>query len=264
MSKLSKNDLKGPDAFVSTVDKAWHIIEHHRKIWIFVISIIFVAGLSYTLFNLVQSRREASAQSEYYVAKKSLTEAEKSFQPKVPEPPQSKDAKAAKSKDEKNVETSKVKSGDINADYGGAVTALEGVIQKHPGSKAAAMAALDLSPLFFEYKQNDRALNILTIASKAVSKSDLLFGFVYLQLGAAQQANGKCEDAITSWKKVSDSKNHTFLHSEALLNEGLCLESLGQKDKAVDVYRKVSQDFGDTDAGKSAKNYLRQITNEKS
>ncbi len=268
--KLDKNDLKGPDMFVSSVDRAWTKIERHRRIGASLVVALFAIGVAYTFFNAYKSKKETTAQVEYYLAKKVLLDTEKAYQPKPVDPkttdPKTTDSKTLETKNTEKVaeQTEKKKTGNLDQDFGPAVTQLESVIKRNVGSKAAVLAALDLSPIFFEYKQGERAFNNLHEASKSVSKSDLLYGFLYMQLGNAQQANGKCEDAIKSWKLVSDSKNHTFLHSEALLNEGLCLESLGQRDKASEIYRRVSQDFGDTDAGKSAKNYLRLMSNDKS
>jgi TolA-binding protein len=58
---------------------------------------------------------------------------------------------------------------------------------------------------------------------------------------------------------VIDNKDIAFLHPDALLKSGVCLETLNQSDKARENYRKIVEDFGDTTAAQSAKTFLRAL-----
>lgn len=258
MKKFDKQELKGPDAFVSGIEKAWHEVEKFRTTVFAVIAIFALGGGGYSIYNWQKNKSELQAQSDYYVAKKSLMDAQKDYLP-----PEELEEVTKSNKDKKQPpKAAKTKSGNLEQDLGDSVGKLETVVKNHKGTRAAVLAALDLSNVFQEYKQPDRAIQNLNAVMSNTSTKELLFGFVNLQLGNAYQATGKCDEAIKAWKTVSTSKDHSFLHADALLKEGLCQEILGQKDKAAETYRKVSQDFSDTDAGKSAKTYLRLLNNE--
>lgn len=252
LSKKEVKDLKKPDAFVAGVSAAWGGIEKYRMIVASLAVILLFGGAGYSAYNWQSKRAETQAQGAYFLAKKTLDDLAKSFEV-------DKEAViAAEKKNEKPV-LPKQKTGDLQQDFGPAVEGLEAVVAKHPKTKAAVMAGLELSTLFQDYKQPDRALSIMEKLEATTSATDIVHGFVLLHKGNAQQMKGDCNSAISSWQKISAEKGLLLLHAESLLRQGLCQESLGDKAKAQETYRKLSQDFADTDAGKAAKRFLRLV-----
>lgn len=250
MSGLSKEELKKPDVFISGVSKAWSGIEKYRMIVFSVAVVLLLSGAGYSIYSWQLNRTEAQAQGQYFLAKKTLDEASKAFEI-------DKEAVIAAEKKNEKPPMPKVKSGNLDQDFGPAVEKLEEVVKKHPTTKAAVMAGLELSSLFQEYKQQDRTLSIMETLEKTTKPSEIVHGFVLLHKGNALQMKGDCGAAIASWEKVVAQTGLQILHAEALLRQGLCHENLGDKTKAQETYRRLSQDFADTDAGKAAKRYLR-------
>ena len=65
-------------------------------------------------------------------------------------------------KDTKDQPPQKAKaSGDLEKDYGTEVAGFKQVMETHPSSKAAQMAALNLSEVYMNYKKTDDAAQVL-------------------------------------------------------------------------------------------------------
>lgn len=249
--KLTKEDIKGPDLFISTADKAWTAIEKNKVLVLTILGVFLIGATGWSGMVWWNSKKESKAQEAYYSAKKVLIDTAKLYEvpEATPEQLEKKETPVAK----------KTKSGDFEADFGAAAKGLEDMINSHKGSHAAAAAALDLAPVYDEYKLFDRGAKTFTTAAQSLSGSDLFAGLVHLQLGNYQQALGQCDAAIKTWQKVSSNKDFSFLHADALLKEGLCWNQLGDNAKATELFKKLAQDFADTDAGRSAKKYLRLL-----
>lgn len=255
MEKLTKEEVRKPDVFLATMGTAWKRVEQYRTLLVAALGGLIILGGGFSLYAWLNTKKEAKAQAAYYLAKKSLGKMEEQF---IAKP------KAATSPGKKSESTppAKTKTGNIETDYGTAIADLEAVVKSNPGTRAAVLAAIDMSDILVEYKQVDRAVQNLSSALKNLPQNELLYGLGALKLGAAQQARGSCESAIQSWSKITESHALSFLHGESYLRQGLCYEALSQKQKAIELYQKVSTDFADTDAGKSAKKYLRLLKNE--
>lgn len=255
MEKLTKEEVRKPDVFLATMGTAWKRVEQYRALLVAALGGLIILGGGFSLYTWLNTKKEAKAQAAYYLAKKSLGEAEEQFVAKPKTAPDSE-------KKNETAQPAKIKTGNVETDYGTSIPNLEAVVKSNPGTRAAVLAAIDLSDILIEYKQVDRAVENLTSALKNLPQDELLYGLGALKLGAAQQARGSCESAIQSWSKITESKQLGFLHGESYLRQALCYEALSQKQKAIELYQKVSTDFADTDAGKSAKKYLRLLKNE--
>jgi predicted negative regulator of RcsB-dependent stress response len=247
---LSKADLKKPDVFVSSVSKTWMGIEKYRMLFFTLAVLLLAGGAGFSVYSWKLNKNEAEAQGQYFLAKKTLEEIQKTFEV-------DKEAVMAAEKKNEKPPMPKQKSGNLEQDFGPAVQKLEGVVQSHPKTKAAVMAGLELSALFQDYKQADRALAVMENLEKTTAPKEIVHGFVLLHKGNALQMKGDCQAAINSWDKIVAEKSLQLLHGEALLREGLCQEKLGDKNKSQEIYKRLSQDFADTEAGKAAKRYLR-------
>lgn len=247
-----KDAKKGNDPFVSGVATAWSGIEKYRVAALSFAAAFVLLGAGYSVYAWKSKQSEVEAQGQYFLAKRTLDDIQKSF---------SVDEKAVLEAEKNNTKPPlpKQKTNDITQDYGPAVEKLESVVNQFPKSKAAVMAGLELSTLFQEYKQADRALSVMEKLEKSAAKGDITYGFVLLHKGNALQAKGDCGGAISVWERINQEKSLNLVHAESLLRQALCRDSMGETAKAQEIFRKLVQDFADTDPGKAARRFLRAV-----
>lgn len=136
---------------------------------------------------------------------------------------------------------------------------LNHVIQEYPKSTAALQAAITLSDLYYEKKETQKALDVLesSIKNNSSNKS-VIAQSLRLKLSNYLERSGDCQKALDTLKPVTDTKN-SFFKPEALLRSGLCYESLGNNDKAKEVYQKLATEHLDTNQGQQAQKYLKLL-----
>ncbi len=159
---------------------------------------------------------------------------------------------------EEMVEESRVKSGDLEADYGDVLTDLKSFLSMHPKSQAAALAGIMVLDIFQQYQAWEDALPIL---EQLKTRGDsLLDGLLEVSAGTVQAEAGNCNLALTHWGQVLANKSLSYLHAETSLRSGLCQEQMGRLDEAAASYRAASDKAapGSTVAS-SASQFLRAL-----
>jgi tetratricopeptide (TPR) repeat protein len=258
----AKDPLKQPDMFVSTVGRGWNTVEKNSKVVTTIVALLFLGAIVYVTMDFVNRRADRKASEELYKVEaqylkiKDTFEKAKADAEKPPEKPKDK----ADAKETAKVETpAQPASGDLQKDYGTVLPGLEQVADKHANQSAGAQAAVMAADLYLEYKQPEKAVAVLDKVVTKQSSGDLMYGVAHLLRGSALAAKGDCNQAVSDWQKVVDSKKNSFLHPDALLKSGVCYETLKQNDKAMEMYKKVTQDHADSQAAQTAKTYLRAI-----
>ncbi len=249
--------------FVSTVDRGWSVVERNSKIVTTLVALLFLGAIVYVSMDFLNRRADRKGSEDLYKVEAQYLKLKDGFEKaKTPEPPPAKDP----TKDPKDkTETAKTEppaqpaSGDLQKDYGSVLPGLEQVADKHAGQSAGAQAAVIAADLYLEYKDPDKAVAVLDKVVTKQSSNDLMYGVAHLLRGSALAAKGDCNQAVSDWQKVVDSKNNKFLHPDALLKSGVCYETLKQSEKAMEMYKKVTQDHADTQAAQAAKTYLRAM-----
>ena len=153
---------------------------------------------------------------------------------------------------------SKVRSGELEADYGDVLTDLNSFLRTYPKSQAAAMAGVMLIDIYQQYQAWELAQPALD-QLKARGDS-LLEGLLQISAGTARAEAGQCDQALGHWQGVLKNKKLEFLHAEASLRSGLCQEQIGQLDEAAASYRAASDKAAPgSSVASSASQFLRAL-----
>lgn len=264
-TKFSKEELKSPDQVTKTLRQGFVWTTAHSKIVIGAIAAFVVIGAGASLASYFTEKKEISQQEKYYLIEKSYNEKKRGFEEAArAELNQANQALQAK-KDKKEVpafDPSKKATGDIQKDYGTIVSGFESFISESPKTKAAQMAALNLSDIYLSYKKNDEALGVLQKVEKSLDKDSVLSGLVWMQIGNILADKADCKGAVEQWQNITKNKDLAFAHDEAKLRMGLCFESMNELAKAEELYSEISKKDGNTTdfaAAKEAQKYLRLL-----
>ncbi len=247
--KLTKHDLKDPDAFISNMSRISTMAFDHRRTVTAVVAVVFGSGLLWAGMGFYNDRRENRAQTDLFMAEKKLKSQEEEFG-KSTNPPTN---PAEKLKKEPVKAT-----GNLEADYKETVPLLKDVISKHNGTQASVIAALDLAKLYYDYKKYDEGIAVLE-KTMDMAKHPVTRGLTIDQLANFNMAKGNCDKAIGYWQKLGQEKTLSFLQGSSLIKTGLCYEKLKQFDKAEQTYLRASGLTNDADTSKTAKKYLRLL-----
>ncbi len=220
----------------------------HKSIVIAVIAAIAVGGLGYLANGALKSRTELKAQNTFFPLEKSYTDKREKYD-------QAKFADLSGQKAEGAVKA----SGDLTKDYGTLIDELETFAKANAGTAAGVQAAVLAAETRISYGQAESAGSILEPLLKDTKASSLMGALVRMANGNAWAQAGKCDQAIKSWEQVLATKEISFLHGEAALRAGLCLEKSGDKTKAAEMYRKASGESERSSASQTAKALLRAI-----
>lgn len=258
-TKISNEDIKSPDQVTQTLRQGFVWTTAHSKMVISAFAVFVVAGVGISLASYLSEKKEITQQEKYFSLEKAYTDKKRGFEEAARA-----EAVAAQSKDKKNtpeVDLTKKATGDLTKDYGTVISGFEGFINEAGTTKAAQMAALNLSDIYLNYQKNDEALATLQKVEKSLDQSDVLTALVWMQLGNAYANKNDCKSALEKWEKLTSNKALAFAHDEAKLRMGMCYESMNDLAKAESVYTEISkkEDPSTTDfaASREAQKYLR-------
>lgn len=242
---MGKKD-KAVDPFQKELQKGFKwTTEHTRLVTIVVLAFIVIAG-GLGIKSYFDTKKEMEAQTAYFPLEKVLLEKRSQFM-----------AADEPSPNKKAPMTAVKASGDFSKDYGTEAQALDAFINKYPSSKAAQMAALNLSTLQNEYKQFAEAEKTLEKVNS--DASTLISGLVLSELGNAKANLNDCQNAIDTWNKVLRNKNAAFLQSSVKLKQALCYEALKNPEKAKSLYAEIKASDKEGNLGKTADKYIRLL-----
>lgn len=262
-TKLTKEDVKSPDQVTKTLRQGFIWTTTHSNMVIGAVALFVVVGVGISIFGYFSSKKEMTQQEKYFVLEKNYTEAKRGFDEAARA-----ELMAAQSKDKKApAPTGKKASGDMQADYGTVIAGFEAFLNEDSSSKAAQMAALNLSDIYLTYKKNDEALSALQKVEKGLAKGDALTSLVWMQMGNVLANKNDCNGAVEKWENITKVKSLAFAHDEAKLRMGLCFESMNDLAKAETIYTELSgkQDPATTNfaASREAQKYLRLLKAKK-
>jgi len=259
MKKIDSKELKSPDKLQQELQKGFQWTTQHSKLVGLLLLGFFVLGAGISAKSYMDEKKETELQTEYYQAEKKLFEQKASFETAVSEaanPPAKKKEDA-----EKKTPPAAKASGDFEKDYGPIAAELLKVIEKAPKSKAAKMAALNLSDIQLEYNKPTEALE--TLKRIDAGSKDLLSGMIQTQLGTVQANMDDCNSALNTWSSVFNNAGAKPLHSAVKLKAGLCYEAMKDLGKAEQAYNEVKNEDKESEAARSADKYLRLLQTAK-
>lgn len=264
-TKFSKEELKSPDQVTKTLREGFVWTTTHSKIVITAVVAFVVLGLGVSIASYMTEKKEVTQQEKYFLLEKAYTEKKRGYEEAARAEIMANQAKDKK--DTPKFDPAKKASGDLQKDYGTEVAGFEAFISESPNTKAAQMAAINLSEIYLSYKKHDEAFAALQKVEKGLSKNDTLTALVLMQMGNVQADKSDCKAAIEKWQALSGMKALAFAHDEAKLRMGLCYESMNDLAKAEEIYteigKKEDQNTTDFTAAKEAQKYLRLLKAKK-
>jgi tetratricopeptide (TPR) repeat protein len=290
MEKLTKQDIKGPDAFQSSFEAVSHYFFKHRMPILGSLASLLLIGLLWVSYGVYSSNVESKAQEALFTAERTLNttgdnfEKSKTAGERLDALQKNKSAKSKKALDKKGDDATKAKAaadakdvaeekalteetklqkptGNLEADYKDSIPLLKGVIEKYPSSQASVLAALDLTKLYQDHKQYEPQVPLLEKAA-TVARHPVTKALTLNQLAIAFEGKGDCAKAIKTWQRIEQNKELAFMAGKSLLNMGLCYEKLNQNDKAEQAYLRAEGLVKDGETAKTAKKYLRILKRE--
>ena len=130
-------------------------------------------------------------------------------------------------------------------------------ITKYDGTHAANLCKYYAGTSYLHLKQFDKAIKYLkdfdTDATQIKSRAFGMIGDSYAELK-------KNDDALDYYKKAADvNAKDEFTSSEFLFRAGLFAESIGKKQDAIDLYKKIKNDYPLTDKATNIDRYLARL-----
>ena len=233
MSRLSKQQVRGPDAFVSWADRVAAFIEKNRRS-------LFVALAGTLGFSLLWIGKQYYDQHQEQLAHIDLYQAQKQYTQLL---------EVAKNKQSEEQKKMASLLGDtqlvvpLNTKL---VQAWQLVLNKWPRSQAANQAAIDLADHYAQNKKYTEALNVLQARAGALRSSHFFYGLLHLHTGSVLMELEKYAEAVESFKKIIDSNSHAYLQPTAKYRMAMCYEKQNNPQQATEIYKALaaSQDSG--------------------
>ena len=236
--KFSKDELRTPDQITKSLREGFVWTTTHSKLVMALVAALIVVGGGVSFTQYLSESKEIKMQTKYYALEKAFIEKRRGFEEAASDikPPQEKGKKTAVA-----IDLSKKASGDVQKDFGSIIASFDSLIGEAPHSKAAQMAALNVSDIYLDYKKADEALAVLEKVKAGLNNSAATSAMVYMQMGQVYVNKNDCTSALTLFQKVADSKNFQFVHGEAKLRMGLCFETLNDSAKAEQFYAELAK-----------------------
>ncbi len=255
-NKIDKHEARTPDALSETLQEGFKWSTQHSQMLGLAVGAFILIGGGYSIWSVLSANKEAELQTAYYKIEKQYLEKKSKFEEGAKATPEAK----ADAKSEKLVAT-----GDLEKDYGPEIKGFQDFVSNNNSSKAALMAALNLSEIEVNYQKPSEALEALKKVESHASGNDLLSALVMNQMGNLYSETQDCKSAVDKWKKVITNDKAKFLHEEARLRSGLCYETLNDNTKAEEMYTQLMQGQNqDSVISRTAEKYLRLLKLKKS
>ena len=243
--KLTKDELRQPDIYISITDRIIEKINEYRAICLVVLGVVLFVGVSLFAVDFIKKKREQKASSAFFPIHKEIEKLQKKENDKS----QGEESKIVDTKDSQ-VEFDKLAP---------LIQQYEASISSHIGTSTAIYGALFLSELYGKYKMWKKANGILSTVSAYIKEGDLFYGLVHTSMGNNSMEIGLFQEAISSYQKVLSSKTHRHLHGHVLIKKGLSHEKLEQLSEAQSIYQQVVKEHPDSPVSQTAKSYLRYL-----
>src|SRR6266581_2805199 len=241
MKKTERHQIKR-DELVTAIEKGTFYVEHHaRRIGIVTVGLVVLAAAVFGVLTWWAGREEKASFLlgriiQTYGAP--LTTSLEALQQAAPA------TKTFASGEEKDQEVLKL-ADQILTLYGSSRTA----------PKALYYKGLALSDL----KKADEADKVL---QELLTKypGDFLAPLARYELAHLKEAQGNQAEALIQYQALAESEQGFFPKEEGLMGVARCQEALGRKSEALKTYRKIVNDFPDSDYQFEAKKKVEDLS----
>ncbi|MGE3973803.1 MAG: tol-pal system YbgF family protein [Bdellovibrionales bacterium] len=233
--KLDKQEVKKPDAFLTLANEFIRIITKYRGPVMAGIAVVLLGSVAIGVYIFYQESVEQKAQDALFAARKKL-------RPELSAPLGQQPTITAKTLNEDSIQQ------------------LDSVMNQYPKSRAAIVAAIELSQAYLEENKSTEAVGAIKKVTPSLNSRDVLYGMYQYQLGKALSSAGQCPEALAPLNALANSSGAaTIFKSGALLQTGLCYEAMKQPEKAIEVYERITKEYTEGASSESAKKYLRLL-----
>lgn len=256
----SSEEAKTPDAFLSVSDRILNWIEARRVLVGVGAGAVLLLGLAWLGIDQWGQFQERRAASSIYRAEAKITAKREEFAKQETDrleaiaKEMTKD-KGKGAKKEMPVLPPPPAKIDFDSTYAALAKDLEKEIEAHRGTNAAAVAALKLVGLYLTNQKAELADAFLAKIQKV--RDDSLDALMRTQKATVAMEVGDFPRAASTFEALAKDRHAQFLRPDALLKLGVCQHKMGKLEEAKGTFERITAEFGDSEAGRSAKSYLR-------
>ena len=261
MSSSFTKTLKQPDGFVTGTQGFFESLTKNTSVMVSIgVGVLVVAGA--IGFSLSHSEKLSSEAKDALFQANKLEQADlkaldASLNPAPKEAPKAKQpAKAAETK-KLSADFAKV---DVDAKFGDAIKAYQGVIDKYGKTRAGYEARLAIGNLFYNHGDASKAINWFEQAAQN-APDGLERAISTGSLGYAQEASGKAADAVQSYEKALAlaGNENPGLRGDLMMATARVHQSMGDAAKAKQDYELVTRELPNTEYAKTAELYKAKL-----
>jgi TolA-binding protein len=243
--KLTKKELKEPDAFQRVGDQARDWMEKRLNLILIIAALVLVGGAGAALASYVSQRGEEKAAAELGAQLKLLS---RPVQEGAEAPPQPVEGQDPPFKTEKEKHEAIAKA---MADFR----------SNHKGTRAAGTAALALADAQFKLGQYDQASTAYKAYLEAAPKEDPMRAAAQEGLGYSFEAQKQYDQAFTAFGELAKTKGE-FLAGMGQYHQARILVLQGKKDEAAKMLSDLTTAHPGTAAARLAQDRITVLAAE--
>ena len=127
------------------------------------------------------------------------------------------------------------------------------IIDKYKGTKAANLAKYSAGMAYLNMNKYTEAVSFL----EGFSSDDAILGALAKGgLGDAFTQLNQLEDALDYYEKAVSHDNNEFTTPRFLLKAGITAMELNQNDKAIGYFKRIKDEYSDTQEGRTVDTYI--------
>lgn len=242
--KLTKKELKEPDAFMKVGAEARDWLQTRWKYVAIVSAVVLLGGAGVALASYFSGRGEEQASRQFGEAVKVLSrpvnEGAEQAPPDAKEPP-------FKSEQEKQEAVRK---------------AFEDFRNEHKGTQAASTAALPLADAYLKLGNYDKAIEAAKEFLKGTPKDEPLRASAEEKLGYAHEGKNEYDLAAAAFQDMAKENKSEFLSGMGEYHAARMLILQGKKDEAAKQLSDLSTSHPGTAAARMAADRLAVLASE--
>jgi tetratricopeptide (TPR) repeat protein len=134
----------------------------------------------------------------------------------------------------------------------------DSLLTQHASSGAARLALPVYADLMYRAGNYDKAVELYRNALKAFAGDVAFEPLIWNGLGYAFEGKKEYASAVEWFQKAADAESD-ILRADAYFNLGRMYETLNEKEKALQAYNKVAEDFSQSNFAKIAKEKVERL-----
>ena len=236
--KLSRKELKKPDAFIEEGQQVVEWMQKRPALISGVVAIVLIAGVVALVGNRLTAKHEEKAEqalgAAIEIASRPVGQQEQ------PEP------------GEQTFATQKDKDQAL-------VQSLEAFRKQYPGTRSAAIAALTLAQAELRLGQADPALGHFQEFLRNTPPADPLRLEALEGEGYAYEAKNQLDDALKTFQQMADGSKSGFLAGMGQLHQARILERQNKKEEAAKILAQIPIQYPGSAAAHAATERLNAL-----